>query len=300
LKTVVENLRAAGIVTVHSAGNSGNNCETVNTPAAIYEASFTVGATDTFDNIASFSSRGPVTVDGSNRLKPEVAAPGTSIRSSWPGPYYEYYWQSGTSMAAPHVAGLIALLLSAQPALTGNVDLIETLVEQNATPRTISQTCGGISGYDRPNNTYGWGLIDAWSTVEGANNFYKIQKEASKILYDAGDTITYTINITSMFPLSPTHNIILTDVIPANVNFITATLPHTKTGDLIQWEFTSLNPGESESVNLVIQIPEPAPELVINQNYGVRSDEVLTILGHPIQIALAKYLYFPFTQKANW
>jgi subtilisin family serine protease len=68
LKTVVDNTRAAGIVVVVSAGNSGSACSTVNTPAAIYESSFSIGATDAADNIAGFSSRGPVTVDGSNRL----------------------------------------------------------------------------------------------------------------------------------------------------------------------------------------------------------------------------------------
>ena len=59
LQTVVENVRAAGIEVVVSAGNDGSSCETVNTPAAIYAASFSVGATDSNDNIAGFSSRGP-------------------------------------------------------------------------------------------------------------------------------------------------------------------------------------------------------------------------------------------------
>ncbi|MGV8039523.1 MAG: S8 family serine peptidase [Thermoanaerobaculaceae bacterium] len=104
LKTVVENTRAAGIVVVVSAGNSGSSCSTVSEPAAIYDASLTVGATTSTDSIASYSSRGPVTVDGSNRLKPDVSAPGSNIRSSVPGGGYEGGW-SGTSMAGPHVAG---------------------------------------------------------------------------------------------------------------------------------------------------------------------------------------------------
>ncbi len=59
----------AGILTAHSAGNSGPACSTIDTPAAIYDASFTVGSTDSTDTIAGSSSRGPVTIDGSCRPK---------------------------------------------------------------------------------------------------------------------------------------------------------------------------------------------------------------------------------------
>ncbi|MEA3339122.1 MAG: S8 family serine peptidase, partial [Chloroflexota bacterium] len=113
LQTVVENVRAAGIVVVASAGNSGSSCGTVYDPPAIYDAAFSVGATDSGDNIASFSSRGPVTRDGSNRPKPDVSAPGVSIRSSRSGGGYTS--MQGTSMAGPHVAGTVALLWSAAP-----------------------------------------------------------------------------------------------------------------------------------------------------------------------------------------
>lgn len=165
LLTVVNNVHAAGIVTVHSAGNSGSSCSTVNEPAAIYEASFSVGATDSSDNIASFSSRGPVTVDGSNRLKPNVSAPGVNVRSSLPGTGYGNL--SGTSMAGPHTVGVIALIFSAAPDLIGNPDAVETLFEQTAVPRTTTQTCGGIPGDQIPNNTYGFGRVDALNAYNG-------------------------------------------------------------------------------------------------------------------------------------
>ena len=76
LRAVVENTRAAGIVVVVSAGNSGSACGSVSEQPALYQAAFSVGATDSSDNIASFSSRGPVTVDGSGRLKPDVLGAG--------------------------------------------------------------------------------------------------------------------------------------------------------------------------------------------------------------------------------
>jgi hypothetical protein len=89
LQAAFEAQRAAGIMTVVAAGNEGSFCSTVTDPPAIYDASYTVGATTSNDNIASFSSRGPVTVDGSGRLKPDVSAPGVSIRSSVPGGGYQ-------------------------------------------------------------------------------------------------------------------------------------------------------------------------------------------------------------------
>ncbi|MCB9010060.1 MAG: S8 family serine peptidase [Ardenticatenaceae bacterium] len=158
LETVVNNVRAAGIVTVHSAGNDGANCGTVQDPAATYTASFSVGATDSNDNIAGFSSRGPSTFDGG--LKPDISAPGVSIRSAFRGGSYIGGYQ-GTSMAGPHVAGLVALLISANPALAGDVDAIETILQETAVPRTTSQGCGGDGPTDVPNNVYGYGRIDA-------------------------------------------------------------------------------------------------------------------------------------------
>ncbi len=160
LRTVVENVRAAGIVVSQAAANTGPGCSSVDTPAAIYAASFTVGALDLSDTIASFSSRGPVTVDGSNRLKPDVSAPGVSVRSSFPGGSYGSI--SGTSMAAPHVSGLVALLISSNPLFDGDPDAIEQHIVDTAVPGTpTGQTCGGTPDSQTPNNTYGHGSARA-------------------------------------------------------------------------------------------------------------------------------------------
>ena len=167
LLAVVQAVRAAGIVTVHSAGNSGPACSTVREPAAIYAESFTVGSTNSSDVIANSSSRGPVTVDGSGRRKPDISAPGVNIRSSVPGGGYAGGW-SGTSMAGPHVAGAVALLISAYPWLRGDVAALEDVIAQSAVHRTSSQGCGGDSASAVPNNVYGWGRLDALAAYRAA------------------------------------------------------------------------------------------------------------------------------------
>ena len=68
-------------------------------------------------------------------------------------------------MAGPHVAGLVALVFSAHPGLKGQVDRVETLIEQACVPRTNAENCGDIPGTSVPNNTYGWGRISAPAAV---------------------------------------------------------------------------------------------------------------------------------------
>lgn len=167
LLLAVQAVRAAGILTVHAAGNSGPNCDTVDTPAAVYDESFTVGSTNATDTISSFSSRGPSSF--TNSLKPNVTAPGEGIYSSYLQGSYIHL--SGTSMAAPHVAGLTGLLISANPALAGQVGLLEFLIEQTALPLVSNQECGGVAGNQIPNNTFGWGRIDAYAAYQAALNW---------------------------------------------------------------------------------------------------------------------------------
>lgn len=166
MQMVVANLKAAGIVVVVSAGNSGPSCSSVNTPAAMFEESFSIGATRNNDTIVSFSSRGPVLVDGSERMKPNVSAPGVGVRSSIRNGGYASF--SGTSMAGPHVAGLVALLISANPELAGQVETIETIIEETALPMLSDQNCGDFSGLQIPNPVYGYGRVDAFAAVQRA------------------------------------------------------------------------------------------------------------------------------------
>jgi len=134
-------------------------------PPAIYDASYTVGALNTgTDTIATFSSRGPVTSDGSMRLKPDITAPGTSIRSAYNTSDSAYAFLSGTSMATPHIAGSVALLWSAHPELKDNPDATEPLLNDKAVHIPNNSCDSGVP--KTPNNTYGNGRVDILAAVD--------------------------------------------------------------------------------------------------------------------------------------
>lgn len=166
MRQAVIAVKASGVFVVVSNGNFGPNCATTYGPPAYFEESFSVGSTRLNDTISGFSSRGPVLADSSFRIKPNVAAPGSQVRSCIRNGEYANF--SGTSMAGPHVAGLVALVLSARPDLAGNVEFLETLIEQTAVPFNDTIQCGDVPGDARPNQAYGWGRVDALAAVQAA------------------------------------------------------------------------------------------------------------------------------------
>ncbi|MBI1762686.1 MAG: S8 family serine peptidase [Acidobacteria bacterium] len=169
LSTAVSNLRNAGIPVVTMAGSNGPACSTVFDPPGIYSTAYTVGAVNSLSPTtivpATFSSRGPVTVDGSNRMKPDLAAPGVGVRSARAGSGYVEY--SGTSMAAAHVAGAIALLWSARPVLRGNLTQTQNYLSSGAVSMPTTECNGNNTA---PNNVTGFGLLNIKQTVDNAVN----------------------------------------------------------------------------------------------------------------------------------
>ncbi len=145
LQDAVDYAQARGVLLIAATGNNGGS---VLYPAACDHV-LAVGATDVNDLCPGFSNHGP---------EIDIAAPGVAIYSTWPR--LDGYWhKSGTSMAAPHVAGLAALIWSIRPDATN--DYVAWVIIQTAVDL-------GTPGWDE---FYGWGRIDAYQSLLSASRF---------------------------------------------------------------------------------------------------------------------------------
>ncbi len=151
---------ALGIAVVFSAGNSGPDPSTITSPKFLFLDSINIFAVGNINGnnsgffINTGSSRGPSPCQGTDqeRIKPEVVAPGTFVRSAVRGGGYNFF--TGTSMAAPHAAGAVLLLKEAFPFLPGKT-LLNALYQ--------SAVDLGPAGEE---NTYGRGLIDVYAAYQ--------------------------------------------------------------------------------------------------------------------------------------
>lgn len=155
---ILEAWEAAGMFGVWAAGNEGPTCQSLRTPP-LMQMTYATGAYNSSREISDFSSRGP----GENgETKPNIAAPGEGVRSAVPNNNYAVY--DGTSMAAPHLSGSVALMWSAAPALVGDVAGTKELLDETASDAPDLQ-CGGT---EEDNNVYGEGRLDALELVLAA------------------------------------------------------------------------------------------------------------------------------------
>lgn len=166
--STVRHLQEAGIAIVAALGNDGPSCATAKDAPGFYSGELMAVAAIDHSNgePASFSSRGPSAWN--QGVGPDLSAPGQAIRSAVPrgglgNGLYDY--KSGTSMASPHVAGVIALVWAAKPALVGQVKATFDLLKKTAKPKTSSQTCGAFDGGRVPNAVYGYGIVNAFAAV---------------------------------------------------------------------------------------------------------------------------------------
>jgi subtilisin family serine protease len=171
VKTAIDNLVAGGILFVAAAGNDGSGCNTIFDQPATLDSAFTIGSTTSTDAMSGFSSRGPVT--GANRVKPDVVAPGSSVRSVTNTSDTAYTTMSGTSMATPHVTGAAALVMAINPALKGDPQRVMDILRQTAVPISSTQICGAIPATTFPNPVQGYGRIDAYAAVILADTIFK-------------------------------------------------------------------------------------------------------------------------------
>jgi len=222
----LDTCEAAGTLIIFSAGNEGD-WGGIRRPAdrATDEyRTLAVGAVDAHNPawpIADFSSRGPTycTPNGNEAIKPDISAPGVNVRSAWPDG--DYHNLDGTSMASPHVNGVVALLRQANPNLT--VQQIKQIIYDTAYDL-------GPAGED---NDYGWGMIDAYEAV------------------------LFALNYTNNPDLSCDGDLIWTNVQPGSIvtgNFTVENIGETES--LLDWEVT-----EWPSVGLWDFIPSSGQDL---------------------------------------
>ncbi len=195
----------AGLILVVAAGNDGPDNDGLGAPAAADKV-ITVGAVDDDgtitrddDTIAGYSSRGPRDDDGDDdqmdELKPDVVAPGSSIYSVQHASVGQnsvgYRNMTGTSMACPHVAGIVALMLDANPNLTP--DQVKSILRDTAEQR------GEVYDSeldDKYSKDYGWGIVDAYkAVVKAAGGFIKeLNCDIDNPIED--ETVSGTVDIT--------------------------------------------------------------------------------------------------------
>jgi len=144
----IQALNAAGIITVFAAGNNGPGGGTIGAPASL-EETIAAGAHDITNGLTWFSSRGPSPQH--ERYHPQIVAPGAAVYSSLPDGEYGYY--NGTSMAAPHTTGAVALILAA-----------DNTLNSQAITRILTETAVSIST-THPNMDSGWGRLNAYQAV---------------------------------------------------------------------------------------------------------------------------------------
>ena len=282
-------LRAAGIVPIFSAGNSGPGDATSVSPANNPEA-FAIGATDALDLIWSGSARGPSACGEMETLFPEMVAPGVAIRTT--DLYGTYQTATGTSLAAPHVAGALALLLSAFPDLT---------IAQQKNALLTGAVDLGIAG---PDNAYGQGRLDvlaAYTSLTGSAQL-SISKLATPDPVEAGATLTYTLSVNNLGPASASL-ISVTDVLPPGVTYGNAWgdgWDCVQAGQEAACTRASLGAGLTSSILLTVTAPGATSHITNTASvlgYEVDLDPGDNVAGASTLVRSYHYVYLPLVLR---
>ena len=237
-----------GVVVAVAAGNNGSGYQTVSSPGVARKA-FTVGATDKSDNIAGFSSRGPV-AGFYELIKPDIVAPGVSISSTVPisgelGSPDRYLYLSGTSMATPHIAGAAALIKQLHPDWTS--EMIKANLMNTAKELGLDIYTQG-AGRVRVNEaavaqavvvpgSVGFGVVDVEQPLWA-------RSEELQLTNPTASSVSYALQVTGDLPTG-----VITDISPADVTLgagesVTVTLAITVDNALVPYQ--SEEPGAYE------------------------------------------------------
>ena len=252
-KGVIASWHAAGIYPVFSNGNASNcyypapaGLNTVGNPARYGDVTGVGSTTRDTGLYASHSNWGPTddldTINplGYPNLKPQVVAPGVSIRSA--ARYADDYYiaMSGTSMSAPHVTGLIALMWEAAPCLIGDYATTETILQETANPVPYPTNNGDEGPGNVPNHATGWGEIDAPAAVLAALTICPIYTTPRSqqvclpgdrvFMVNANETLTYPVSLSvSGLPGGVTADFNPNTIHPPGTSILTASITNTAT-----------------------------------------------------------------------
>ncbi len=246
--------KSIGIVPIFSAGNLGESGPSSTSAPGNYPESINVGSTNKDDIIASSSSRGPITYDGLAWIKPDLSAPGvhvisarasgTGLSTNAVGDNQNLYIESGTSMAAPHVAGSCALLLQKFPKPL--ISDVESRLEYGSIDL-------GIPGKD---NTYGYGRIDVVNAVQKQPGHYievlpNISGEVSGVgasKFQSGETVSIGFMLRNRW--LPSTGVVATLVTSdQKINLIQ---DRVNIGDMLEEERRDVLPGQG----FLLKIPD--------------------------------------------
>lgn len=281
-RDVVIAWRAAEIFPEFSAGNT-----TLTNPGgpgsvavpANYPESFATGATDSDNNLASFSLEGPSPYD---EIKPDISAPGVNIRSSVPGDGYEGGW-NGTSMSGPAVSGVAALLLEANASLS--VDDLEEILMSTATPLTNGDYP------ESPNNGFGSGLVDAYNavssvmdglgTIEGSVTMDGEDEEAPTFEHDAPEQAFSEMDLDLTIQASDNVSVTSVEVNYVNENGDENSVEATRTdGNFKSGVYEATIPGEDVlegELTYTITVSDFGGNDVVSDEYTVSIDSGITV-----------------------
>jgi subtilisin family serine protease len=266
LITITQALRDAGIMVVASAGNSGSACSSIATAPGMLDQAFSVGATDSSNVIAPFSSRGPSMLTG--RLKPDIVAPGVSVRSA--NNTGSYNFSSGTSMAGPHVAGVAALMWSAAPELRGEVALTEAILRRTSTPLVASQDCGSFPGSAVPNAVYGHGLLDAYQAVTESLRLSAQFTISAPLRAMTDSPVTVTLRYVNSSLDAFAAPVLITVPVPVSSTVLGISAGGVLTGDVARWVLTDTAPGVPVTMTLLLERSFGGPLTIAGARYEDR------------------------------
>ena len=256
---IINTWRSMGIIPVFAAGNSGPRPGTVGAPGA-YKEVISIGATDSQDKIARFSSRGPVNYGGETYIKPDVSAPGVDVYSAKPGGGFQN--MSGTSMATPHVAGVVALMLQADPQI--DAERVREILEETALEL-------GEAGKDP---IYGAGRVNAFDAVS-----LVLTGGKASVSVDSGDQVA-TIKVMPGNKTYQTNNGSAMVSLPAGTYQFTISA----FGYFSQTVEVEVVAGETAQVNATL---EQAPSFTISfetrDGNGIAQNSNIAFVGAPIE-----------------